>query len=910
MKLIALVLPLVLTFAGIAFAQDAAVQTTVFDNFGGLSGGAPTDVAAGVPIDIADFDFRMALGESSALGLVLRPGISQLGGSMSGATGGVYRWWKPGSDPQLLASIWNNLMIWSPTEERWRTVNTNLLADTCVCTNGSDSVNTVYRKWWWGLSTQDYTQLKVVTTNYALWSIMGDSLVRLAAPWAGATGRYSCQLVGTGSASSAAIFQSAFTRKIGIVYEDTLRIVTPDEAVEYDGNSVAAMVASAHYDSIGTWTRKDMLLTLTGGGTIPIGHWAQLSPTGNYDRNVALYVVNSAPTSITVRCDTADVDWLTGNTGEDSTWLALNMGTPTWDTLLKCEIDTVAVDSVPAGSELLSEDIQQATLRVNLQYGTYLSARRTVSVRQPLWIFRYHVSATSVAGSPQTWNIDSLDYMTAIPKVNTGTDAGRFPMQLPVTMEDVGGLRFVISTYGTAGGDSTYYDSTAWGFKGDPVSGTCWFPGSGCSGPNLIDSIWEIPTAGNYFPYPGGCKASGGTCGTVCSLYVECRESDPALDLVTPDGANTCYLDGDSLVILRATRTAKVAVSSGCTTPDTSWHWPICIQSQNRFWCIGNEFYPNRLWYSAPNHPDSNGATDFVDIATDDGSSLTALAAEQYMIYVHKLRAIYQVPLDNEGKPSADVGGVQPTRSAFGAVSQDALVQGSDGWYFIGLNGVNQFSGSASSLISAAISDFWADSVDVTNIAVATLAYDQVRNKLMGSVPLKGSDRNTTTLVYDLVSGQWTRYSLGARQFAALSYPNATPEIYWGSPDVSKGRVYRIDRDVATDTLRDIVPRWSSGWVHLAGTVGQQSQLLEYFLEGYTSAESRLILSVYTDGSATAVFVDTTVGGAAAWTTERRSFSPGLVGETFRFQLDGYRADALEVTALRIDHVPAGVRPW
>jgi hypothetical protein len=333
-----------------------------------------------------------------------------------------------------------------------------------------------------------------------------------------------------------------------------------------------------------------------------------------------------------------------------------------------------------------------------------------------------------------------------------------------------------------------------------------------------------------------------------------------------------------------------------------------CISALGRFFCIDQDTAKNTVYWSAPNNPDSFGVADFEVVYTDDGQFLTTLFGEQNYVYLGTPTIIYIMPM----VVSADLltiepTGIYPTRARFGPLSPDGLTATPYGWYFIGFNGVYDFNGSDATLMSQEMRWFWKDSLSSEQLAQGAIVYDTYRDRLLVSVARTNSTENDVTLVYDFLTKQWGRYSFGGHHFQVLSYPGDEPRLYWADKDVSVGGVYRMDEGLTGDMGVSMSPYFTTGLLTLGNLPGSRVRLSEWFLESRRGSAANIALSVFVDGSSTALHVDSAQTGTSGWQVDRVAFPlAGLSGNKFQFKLQATNADTCEITGLRIDHLPEG----
>lgn len=896
-------------------ASAVAQQQSVMTNFGGMSGSAQTDVTPGMAVDVVNFDFRTSA-VTPGVSLILRDGYRYIGDVQAGLTSGPWVFSSPTISRQLLAAFGRELLMYDLGGDVWVNAGINPLADTCSCTTGNDTVLSVYNKNWWAYSVEDYDSISIGGNIYGIEKIMGDSMVILDPQDSLPTytdAAIPCTLNVIGTVSSSNLFTDPQANKYALMFEDTLHIITPDEKIKYGGSNPVAVATPLEFDSIGAW--NDDKLTITLYGAQGSNGWIQIGPEHNYNLNIALYSVAKTGNSNTVRCDTAVAKWLIDN--PDSSWLMKPIATPVWDTLFECTVSTVAVESTFAYNEVYGNTTLFARVLLGPTYTSHAYLTSSPKTYRPVYIYRWKISATSVAGAPSTWPLDSLTYMTVYAD-NQSQANGLYTGQIPVTMDtlDAGDTCFLVTTIGYPGGSETSFDTAAYfkpfwqtttGTSCDSTATACPFPDY--NGPWLTNVV-----AGGTATWVNYSQISW--CGSyVNNCYVQCVTTYTPFTLNdNGSGAATAYQASDSLVLTNMLRGDRTPLGSG-TVRDTvqigvskvPWSWGYCISALGRFFCIDQDTAKNTVYWSAPNNPDSFGVADFENVFPDDGQTISTLAAEQNVIYVFSATGIYIMPMSiSDDGVTLDPTGIFPTRAKYGPLTPRGLVKTPMGWYFIGYPGVFQFDGSNATLMSQEMNWFWRDSLLSSQISSGSIEYDTHRDRLLVSLPRANTTANDITLVYDFTTGQWARYDFGAHHFAMLSYPSNEPRLYWANPDVTAGRVYRMDPGLKRDLDMQMTAYFRTGQMLLGTVLGDRGQLGEWFVEGWWDQYAHVALLVYLDGDTTVAFADTIPSGTGGWQVNRMAFPVGLGGHHAQIMLRVTDADTCNVTGLRIDITPEG----
>lgn len=603
---------------------------------------------------------------------------------------------------------------------------------------------------------------------------------------------------------------------------------------------------------------------------------------------------------------------------------------------------------------------------------------RYIYKSNPIHRYVWKITSTSDVNTPENWSIDSLRYMATYFESDTGDAIGLYSREFNVEMDTVsaGVEQFVISTIGTAPGATAILDSSNWYMTSYFGNGSCgssrktWTSGSyhyntgySCF-PYNVTPEWEnmgLDTANYSWPSLEGPFASdtaferfrvdspsvyvyhsGGNYPLVCSLVVSDSivGSTPSLELLgwppypstpvlTASGAGDSFEVGDSLNIYRMARATRTPVGNGVSIQDSiapnAWSWSYCTTAMGRLFCFGKQRrgadsdsikgeFLDRVGWSRPFETDTFDVGDWENVYTDDGQNLSAIVIEDNTLWAGKPTSITALPMiiDQQGT-SLEPSGAFPTRSRYGPISQKAVVGTPDGYYFIGWNGVYRGM-SGSELISGELQWYWRDSVEQANLDRACIGYDQSRNRLFVSIPTSGSDVNNTTLVYDIATGLWVRYSFGAGEFHSASYPSNDAQLYWTNPDPAAGAIFRMEPGLTFDNaMTDIKaggndpirPSLVTGWVTLDNDPTNEVTLTEWIIGGEIGSTTEIAMTVYVDSDTTASFVDT-LSFSGGYAMNRVGFPIGITGNIFKFKMDAIAGDTVNVTSWGVAHVPAG----
>ena len=467
-------------------------------------------------------------------------------------------WFTPtGGSSTFLCASGLGLYYYDVIGSRWRAAGTSLLSGDCAVTNGSDIVTGVGSEWF-GVSFYDWDSISINSVEYQIEKIMGDTLIDLQINYAGATDTTSWALASEGSFDGDSAFSDAYALKIGGMFENTLRIYDGSTRLDYYGGDAASEITTLTATGLSSVSPYRFSMSGGGGGSFEAGKWTQIQRAENLDFNIALY----APAYWTFYLDdTTYAEWV-GVLASDTTLEMVQLDAPSWTQVLACTVVTVArIDTILTSdveyktiNGLEAKDQEQIFTDTNVSSAAYWGRER--DIYQKLYMFRYWISATTVAGWPPTGTVplDTLNYMTCIAtdtdgggdNTNSGT-IGSYVDVMPTYLDtlDNGDTCIVITTVGS---DSVWYkDVTDWTLKwaADACGGEC----TSCA--THPTSYSDIQTALDYNAITIGAVYCQGSWDHDAHSHYANRDTIILSDStdVQSSGAGEAFLAGDSLFI-------------------------------------------------------------------------------------------------------------------------------------------------------------------------------------------------------------------------------------------------------------------------------------------------------------------------------------------------------------------------
>lgn len=234
---------------------------------------------------------------------------------------------------------------------------------------------------------------------------------------------------------------------------------------------------------------------------------------------------------------------------------------------------------------------------------------------------------------------------------------------------------------------------------------------------------------------------------------------------------------------------------------------------------------PNRIYWSAPNFPESWRSFDFIDIDIGaDGDEITALVPWGDHMIVFKKRAMYALY-----GSSPDTFQVKPISRTHGAISQEAVVPTDLGVFFFSWpDGVYRYTSGDPEYIFDKLHPALTDG-SIPHSAQAEISLGWGNRRLWLGVPWRGSDARSRCFVMDpTVGGAWTAYDLPVGPFLEFNPPGADA-LFFGA-DCTRRVLLRLDASQSFDTFvagtdTPIKTRYRTAWMD-----GKQPSLKKRFV--------------------------------------------------------------------------------
>ena len=209
---------------------------------------------------------------------------------------------------------------------------------------------------------------------------------------------------------------------------------------------------------------------------------------------------------------------------------------------------------------------------------------------------------------------------------------------------------------------------------------------------------------------------------------------------------------------------------------------------RSRMWILGNDDYPDRVWYSSlPSSVttpivtwDTSVTTgDWIDISPSDGENITGSKRTKRSLLVFKQNHIYRIYSIGETDPDPQIN--------VGTYSHESIVEAKDGVYFHHPTGFYKYIDGGVQEISKPVKDI-VEAItfaNYTDIAGWIEAEGDALCWSIGDITIYGDVIITNAVVRYTISTQaWTLYSYASKPTVGMIYTNPilnTREAIWGN---------------------------------------------------------------------------------------------------------------------------------
>lgn len=336
---------------------------------------------------------------------------------------------------------------------------------------------------------------------------------------------------------------------------------------------------------------------------------------------------------------------------------------------------------------------------------------------------------------------------------------------------------------------------------------------------------------------------------------------------------------------------------------------------QNMLASAGDPNNPSRVWLSEQNAPQvwGNGDSgtgiqgDFLNIATDDGETITGLAVSDGALIVGKQNRLYRVDFTGNAVSSWNVTQIH---SPVGVLSNWSMQIIPDGLFFLSTRGPAICYGTYADvlpqtrLIQNLFDNTSAASFNLASMIYAVACNDTTRNQVLMTIASNGVTVRDRILTYDYEQKMFALYDgYQANYVASIGDSNGFPVFWTGN---LSGQVFKRS-SAYFDNGAAIVTSWLSPDMNLGepNTVNQVEWLQ---IAGKVQTSGNLYVDFYAANATKpyrTVSLDMTVAQFASGLAVR----VGALGKNFSFRIrsiDFTGASGFELHWIRLEYSDAG----
>jgi len=232
----------------------------------------------------------------------------------------------------------------------------------------------------------------------------------------------------------------------------------------------------------------------------------------------------------------------------------------------------------------------------------------------------------------------------------------------------------------------------------------------------------------------------------------------------------------------------------------------FCLVHKNRLWISGDPTYPSRVYYSEDGSHDYFLPGSYLDVRQNDGDSVTFIKQLLGVLTVGKNRTIQKIYTDGDD-PSTEWEISDPL-SFMGCQAPYSAVNTSQGIFYLSYDGIYNFNGQYSSLVSDIITPTIKD-ISSSNLVNCWGIFHRNTYYLSFTSESTGATSNNRLLVFDTLSNAFSVDTVGVGPMTAFASGSDWDVLYSGSS--SDGEVYAHSsslNEIIHDEHSDFTGTW------------------------------------------------------------------------------------------------------
>ena len=172
---------------------------------------------------------------------------------------------------------------------------------------------------------------------------------------------------------------------------------------------------------------------------------------------------------------------------------------------------------------------------------------------------------------------------------------------------------------------------------------------------------------------------------------------------------------------------------------------------------VSGTVHQSRIYWSNIKTTGTWTATDFIEIAKDDGQDITGIRVLSDRLVVYKRRSIYNVFFTGDSDIPFILPGGGKSNSAVGCCAPFSIQEMENGHIFLSYDGWYFYDGNNSYKISDKITNSLLDT-NTTRLGQARSLVQKNKNKYWCALPDGSSTTNDIVFVFDMYNNAWSKY--------------------------------------------------------------------------------------------------------------------------------------------------------
>jgi hypothetical protein len=281
---------------------------------------------------------------------------------------------------------------------------------------------------------------------------------------------------------------------------------------------------------------------------------------------------------------------------------------------------------------------------------------------------------------------------------------------------------------------------------------------------------------------------------------------------------------------------------------------------------VSGTTYKTRIYWSNLQDPTTFVASNWLEVAMNDGQEITGLGVLSDRLVVYKTRSIYAVFYSGNSSAPFIMPGGGRTNSAVGCIAPFSIQEYENAHIFLAFDGIYTFDGNNSTKLSYQLDYTFKNSLDRDLLNQAVSQMYKTKNRYLLALTSSGNTQNDTIIVYDYYNTAFSVYKgMLASAMSTFYVDGWNEEPYFA--DYS-GFTYQEDNglnDYPLNTKTAIDAYYYTNWKTNDDMVHQKFSLSAYIFYTVTSGTLTFVYSYDMTLADQYSRIFSTTGGGALW---------------------------------------------